>query len=96
MSRGLTVSHAQIFDCTEVALRCSGVNCTHLFASGFFVVVVCLFFVFLGPHLWHMEVPRPGVELELQLPAYTTATAMPDLTKLHLQPTPQLMVMLDP
>ena len=25
-----------------------------------------------------MEVPRLGVELELQLPAYTTATAMPD------------------
>ena len=22
-------------------------------------------FVFLGPHLWHMEVPRLGVELEL-------------------------------
>ena len=25
-----------------------------------------------------MEVPRLGVELELQLPAYTTATATPD------------------
>ena len=25
-----------------------------------------------------MEVPRLGVKLELQLPAYTTATAMPD------------------
>ena len=24
--------------------------------------------VFLGLHLWHMEVPRLGVELELQLP----------------------------
>ena len=23
------------------------------------------FFVLLGPHLWHMEVPRLGVELEL-------------------------------
>ena len=31
-------------------------------------------FCFLGPHLWHMEVPRLGVEWELQLPAYTTAT----------------------
>ena len=39
-----------------------------------------LFFCFLGPHMWHMEVPRIGVELELQLPAYTTATAMRDLT----------------
>ena len=35
------------------------------------------FVCFLGPHLWHMEVPRLGVELELLLPAYTTATAMP-------------------
>ena len=32
----------------------------------------------LGLHLLHMEVPRLGVELELQLPAYTTATAMQD------------------
>ena len=36
------------------------------------------FFFFLGPHLWHMEVPRLGVESELQSLAYTTATAMPD------------------
>ena len=28
-------------------------------------------FVFLGPHLGHMELPRLGVESELQLPAYT-------------------------
>ena len=37
-----------------------------------------LLFVFLGPHLWHMEVPRLGVKLELQLPAYTTAAAVLD------------------
>ena len=37
--------------------------------------IFLLFFFFLGPHLWHMEVPRLGVKLELQLPAYTTATA---------------------
>ena len=36
------------------------------------------FLSFLGPHPQHMEVPRLGVESELQLPAYTTATAMPD------------------
>ena len=36
-----------------------------------------------------------GVELELQLLAYATATAMPDL-ELHLRPTPQLMATLDP
>ena len=32
---------------------------------------------FLGMHLWHMEVPRLGVELALQLQAYTTAMATP-------------------
>ena len=36
--------------------------------------------VFLGLHLWYMEVPRlGGVESELQLPAYTAATATWDL-----------------
>ena len=33
-------------------------------------------YTFLGLDSWHMEVPRLGVELELQLPASTTATAM--------------------
>ena len=33
--------------------------------------------VFLGPYLQHMEVPRLGVESELQLPVYTTATRDP-------------------
>ena len=37
-------------------------------------------FFFLGPHPWHMEVPTPGVESELQLQACVTATAMADLT----------------
>ena len=35
----------------------------------------CFVFVFLGPHPWHMEDPKLGVELELQPLAYTTATA---------------------
>ena len=39
-----------------------------------------LFFFFLGPPPWHMEVPRLGVESELQLLAYTTASAMPDVS----------------
>ena len=37
-------------------------------------------YCFLGPLPWHMEVSRLGVELELQLPPYTTATAMQDLS----------------
>ena len=36
------------------------------------------FFCFLGPHLQPVEVPRLGVQSELQLPVYTTATATPD------------------
>ena len=37
------------------------------------------FVCFLGPHPSHMEVPRIGVESELQLLAYTTAPATWDL-----------------
>ena len=33
------------------------------------------YFIFLGSHLWDMEVPRLGVESELQLLAYITVTA---------------------
>ena len=36
---------------------------------------VWFFFFFKGLHLRHMEVPRLGVELEPQLPAYTTTIA---------------------
>ena len=28
------------------------------------------FFFFLGPHLWHMEVPKLGVKSEVQLLVY--------------------------
>ena len=28
--------------------------------------------------MWHIEAPRLGVESELQLPAYATATAIPN------------------
>ena len=38
------------------------------------------FLVFLGLYLQHMEVPRLGVIWELQLLAYTTATARLDLS----------------
>jgi len=40
-----------------------------------------------------MQVPRLGVESELQLLAYTTATAG---SKPHLQPTPQITATPDP
>ena len=41
-----------------------------------------LSFAFLGLHLPHMEVPRLGVEWELQLPVYTTAIARPDSSRI--------------
>ena len=40
------------------------------------------FFSFLGLHLYHMKAPGLWVTLELQLPAYTTVMAMPDLSRI--------------
>ena len=37
-----------------------------------------LFFVYSGPRLQHVEAPRLGVQSELQLLVYATATATPD------------------
>ena len=45
-------------------------------------LLLSLFF-FLRLHLRHMEVPRLGVTSELQLLAYTTATAMRDLSCIY-------------
>ena len=42
-----------------------------------YVLSEMLFFFYLGPHLQRMKVPRLGVESELQLPAYATASAIP-------------------
>ena len=44
----------------------------------YYEIVSAFFFFFLWLHLQHMEVLRPEVKSELQLPAYTTATVMPD------------------
>ena len=41
-----------------------------------------IYLVFLGPHPQHMEVPGLGVESELQMPAYTTATVTQDLSSI--------------
>ena len=43
-----------------------------------YLFVSFLFFCFLGPHLWCVEVSSLGVQLELQLAAYGTITSMPD------------------
>ena len=44
----------------------------------------------------HMEVPKLGVESELQLPTYATATATQDLNCVSELYIPQLMAMPDP
>ena len=41
-------------------------------------VLSLLLFCFLGPHPWHMEVPRLGVKSKLQLLVYSIATATRD------------------
>ena len=56
-----------------------------IFPCSNYVSVLLFFFFFLGPHLRHMEVPRLGVQLELQLQAYATVTPR---SEPHLQPTP--------
>ena len=43
----------------------------------FFFFFFFFFFCFLGPYLQPQEVPRQRAELELQLPAYATATQDP-------------------
>ena len=50
-------------------------NFIHLFTY-LFIYLIC----FLGPHAEHMELPRLGIELELQPLASTTATATRDLS----------------
>ena len=48
-------------------------NTTNFLNFIYFVVIT-----FLELPLWHMEIPELGVELELQLPVCTRATATPD------------------
>ena len=49
-------------------------------SAGATLICVCVCVSFLGLHPRHTEVPRLGVELELQLLAYPTATALWDLS----------------
>ena len=62
------------------ALGCLFFVCLFFFAVQKLISLIrshlfILFFCFLGPHAWYMEVPRLGVESELQLPAYARITA---------------------
>ena len=64
-----TVSNSTLI---PYCIFCNSVEQAYMYSFSHF------FFFFKGLHLWHMEVPRLGLESELQLPAYTTATVMPD------------------
>ena len=49
----------------------------------FYFILFCPFFFFFFPpglYLQDVEIPRLGLKLELQLPAYATATATRDLS----------------
>ena len=58
-----------------------GILSENLLKSILFIYFFCL----LGPHPWHLEVPRPEAESELQLPSHSHTRFKP-----QLQPTPQL------
>ena len=70
LQSGLSLSHQQIFIKVKLFLPISSFRSVVSKTSFFF------FWVVLGLHLRHMEVPRLGIQLELQLPA----TAMWDLS----------------
>ena len=52
----------------------------HLIYNIIWIHLFFFFFVFLGLHPRHMEFPRLGVELELEPPACTIATATPNMS----------------
>ena len=58
----------------------------------FLVFVFFFFFSLLGLYSQHMEVPRRGVQLELQLPAHATATyvAYTTATAMLTDPRPRI------
>ena len=64
------------FFCSRIPLGC------HIIFIYLFSFFICFFFFFffLGPYMLHMEVPRLGVESELELLAYTTVIATLDLS----------------
>jgi len=49
-----------------MSVKTSGIDPVVIIECFFFLFLVFLVcFCFLGPHVWHMKVPRLGVELEL-------------------------------
>ena len=65
------ISYCFIYHSFIISLETSRASLPIFFFFGFY---------FLGPQVWHMEVPKIGVKSKLQLLAYATATAMWDLS----------------
>ena len=57
---------------------CVSVFWTTIYICYLIIIIIFFFLPFLRPHWQHMEVPRLGVELELQLLAFDIAIAMHD------------------
>ena len=75
----LSLPHQKLSKDVEIVMQCGNhVDCVY---ERLFIFFIFVFLSFLGLHPQHMELPRLGVESELQMPAY--ATAMQDLSCLH-------------
>ena len=61
-----------------LTLSCKHHGCS--FTKLFHFVKLKQLSLFKGLHQWHMEISQVRGQMELQLPAYDTATAMPDLS----------------
>ena len=75
----ITVSHPREKYCLQLFINIPGSRTGSLNQIS---LLSFLFSAFSGQHLQHMEVPRLGVQWELQLPAYDTATATPDQSRI--------------
>ena len=73
-----------VYACETITLRSPTSITPHLHKGAYIYVFIYAFhlFYFLGPHPQHMEVPRLGVESELQLLAYTRAIATWDPSRI--------------
>ena len=83
--RVITVSIFKFFLATLEALGSQDRDRNHATAITWATAVTTpdSFFSFLGLHMRHIEVPKPRVKSEVQLPPYTTATAMPYLSRVY-------------
>ena len=78
------IAHCELDTSKSPSCKLGGPSCNVLLFFSYCHASVLLCFLsfhsFLGLYLWHMEFPRLGVKAEIQLLAYITATAMPDLS----------------